>query len=59
MASYKMNFTKISLDRISPPTKSADKKGGVFDTYYDLREKGLTLLISNGGGLVGWGLRGR
>lgn len=49
MASYKINFTKLNLEKIIPPIKSSSKKGGVFDTYYDLKEKGLVILVSNGG----------
>lgn len=49
MASYRINFTKKSLEHIIPPVKPTEKKGGVFDTYYDIKEKGLILLVSNGG----------
>ncbi len=48
MASYKINFTKTNLERIIPPQKTGFKKGGIFDTYYDTKEKGLVLLVSNG-----------
>lgn len=49
MATQHINFTKSVLAGINPPTKSEGKQGGVFDTYYDTREKGLALLVSNGG----------
>lgn len=48
MSSYKINFTKTNLERIIPPQKTSLKKGGIFDTYYDTKEKGLVLLVSNG-----------
>lgn len=49
MPSFRINFTKITLQNISPPVKPETKKGGVYDIYYDEKEKGLTLLVSNGG----------
>lgn len=49
MPSFRINFTKITLQNISSPVKSEAKKGGVYDIYYDEKEKGLTLLVSNGG----------
>ena len=49
MASEKLNFTKSALQAIDPPTKPDSSKGGVFDTYYDLKEKGLVLIVSSGG----------
>lgn len=49
MASYKINFTKTALEKIIPPIKPTNKKGGIFDTYYDTKEKNLVLLVSNGG----------
>ena len=49
MTSYKINFTKKALERITPPISQSTKKGGSFDTYHDLNEKGLILLASNGG----------
>ncbi len=49
MASYKINFTKVTLEKIEHPIKMSIRKGGVYDTYYDTNEKGLTLLASNGG----------
>jgi hypothetical protein len=49
MASYRLNFVKNILEKIIPPTKPIDKTGGVYDTYYDLKERGLILIVSNGG----------
>jgi len=51
MPSQKINFTKSILEKITPPKLPASKKGkgGVYDTYYDTREKGLVLIVSNGG----------
>lgn len=51
MATYRINFTKAALERITPPTVETEKKGkgGVSDTYHDTKEKGLILLVSNGG----------
>lgn len=51
MTTHRINFTKATLEKITPPRLPADKKGkgGVYDTYYDTREKGLVLLVSNGG----------
>jgi len=49
MPAKRINFTKAKLERIEPPLKPEGKKGGVFDTYYDTGEKGLVLLVSNGG----------
>ena len=49
MASYKINFTKTTVENITPPTKDLAKNGGVYDTYYDTNEKGLVLLVSHGG----------
>lgn len=49
MATIKINFTKQKLENIPPPQKSSEKKGGVYDTYCDTKEKGLILLVSNGG----------
>lgn len=49
MNDKKINFTKTILEKINPPKKSIDRKGGIYDTYYDAREKGLVLLVSNGG----------
>lgn len=49
MTTYRMNFTKAALNRVAPPQKPEDKKGGIFDTYYDTKEKGLVLLVSHGG----------
>lgn len=51
MATYRINFTKAALEKIVPPVIPTEKKGkgGIFDTYYDTREKGLALLVSNGG----------
>ena len=44
-----LNFTKTALLAIKPPLKPENKKGGVYDTYKDTKEKGLVLLVSNGG----------
>jgi integrase len=49
MATHRIIFTKVALAKIVPPIRPEGKQGGVFDTYYDLREKGLVLLVSNGG----------
>ncbi len=49
MNNNKINFTKTVLEKITPPKKSIDRKGGIYDTYYDTKEKGLILLVSNGG----------
>ena len=51
MPTYRINFTKAYLEKIEPPALPIEKKGkgGVYDVYYDLREKGLVLLVSNGG----------
>ena len=49
MATQHLNFTKSRLLSISSPTKPDGKKGGVFDTYKDTKEKGLILLVSHGG----------
>lgn len=49
MASYKINFTKAVIEKIDRPIKISIKKGGIYDTYYDTNEKGLALLVSNGG----------
>ena len=44
-----LNFSKNTLLAIKPPAKSANKKGGVYDTYKDTQERGLILIVSNGG----------
>lgn len=49
MVSHKINFTKAAINNIIPPIRDKSKKGGVYDTYYDLNEKGLVLIVSNGG----------
>lgn len=51
MTTYRINFTKTELLKITPPRVADSKKGkgGVYDTYYDTREKGLVLIVSNGG----------
>ncbi len=49
MASHKIKFTKDTLQKIAPPSRPEGKKGGVYDTYRDAKEKGLALLVSNGG----------
>jgi integrase len=49
MTTLKINFSKASLLKIQPPQKDGNLSGGVFDTYKDIREKGLVLLVSNGG----------
>lgn len=51
MATFRLNYTRSALDKIIPPTLPESKagKGGVYDTYYDTREKGLILVVSNGG----------
>lgn len=49
MINQKINFTKAEIERIVPPIKPLGKKGGIFDTYQDIKEKGLVLLVSNGG----------
>jgi len=51
MTTYRINFTKPALEKILPPALPESKKGkgGVYDTYHDTREKGLVLLVSNGG----------
>jgi integrase len=51
MTTYRINFTKAALDKITPPKlpKSKTSKGGIYDTYCDTREKGLVLIVSNGG----------
>jgi integrase len=49
MASYKINFTKAIIQKIEPPKKNDDKEKSFFDTYYDLKEKGLILIVSKGG----------
>ncbi len=49
MSGKKLNFTKAALERITPPTKPEGSTGGKFDTYHDTGEKGLVLLVSNGG----------
>lgn len=49
MASTRINFTKSTISSLTPPIKQVNKKGGVFDTYYDTKEPGLVLLVSNGG----------
>lgn len=51
MTTYRINFTRPALTRIAPPALPQGKKGkgGVYDTYYDTREKGLVLLVSHGG----------
>lgn len=52
MATFRVNFIKAALEKIVPPSVAVAKKGvgGVYDTYYDTKEKGLVLLVSNGGG---------
>jgi hypothetical protein len=37
------------LQKIEPPHKPEGAKGGVSDTYQDLGEKGLILIVSHGG----------
>lgn len=51
MATVRLNFTRSVLDKITPPSIPKEKsgKGGVYDTYHDTREKGLILIVSNGG----------
>lgn len=49
MSTKTLNFTQAALDNIEPPMKKEGKKGGIFDTYKDTKEKGLVLLVSNGG----------
>lgn len=51
MAAHRVNFTKAALVAIQPPLRPLDKrgKGSIFDTYYDTREKGLALLVTNAG----------
>lgn len=49
MATTRINFTKAALSKITPPTKPESSKGGVYDTYHDTGEKGLMLMVSNGG----------
>jgi integrase len=49
MAATKINFTKAALQKIEPPHKPEGAKGGVSDTYHDLGEKGLILIVSHGG----------
>lgn len=51
MATHRINFTKGALEKITPPSLPEHRKGkgGIYDTYYDTREKGLALLVSNGG----------
>ncbi len=44
-----INFIKTALLAINPPIKPEGKKGGVYDTYKDTKEKGLILLVGNGG----------
>jgi len=46
MAVSRINFTKQSLEKLTPPPKDG---GQVYDTYYDLKTKGLVLLVSYGG----------
>lgn len=49
MAGNRINFTKAALERIKPPVRADGGSGGKFDTYHDTTEKGLVLLVSNGG----------
>ncbi len=49
MTAKQIRFTKAALEAIKPPAKTADAKGGVYDTYQDTAEKGLVLLVSHGG----------
>lgn len=49
MKAKELNFTKKSLELIKPPIKPEGKSGGVYDTYKDTQEKGLRLIVSNGG----------
>lgn len=49
MVGNRINFTKAALERITPPVKPDDSSGGKYDTYHDTGEKGLVLLVSNGG----------
>ena len=49
MSTHTINFTKAALEKIKPPIKPKEAKGGVFDTYKDTKEKGLVLLVSHGG----------
>lgn len=44
-----MGFTKRLLADIEPPQGRESKAGGMFDTYRDTRQKGLILIVSNGG----------
>lgn len=49
MKSNRLSFTKDNLAKIAPPEKAEGQSGGVSKTYYDTKESGLTLLVSNGG----------
>ncbi len=49
MTENRFNFTKAKLERISPPERAEASSGGKYETYYDTGEKGLVLLVSNGG----------
>lgn len=49
MATQRLNFTAKALEKIQPPTNPNSKAGGIYDVYRDTRERGLTLMVSNGG----------
>ena len=49
MASKEINFTKKTLEDIVPPSKNPNASGGRYDTYKDSKQKGLILVVSNGG----------
>lgn len=49
MATQTIRFIKEALLAIKPPKPAASASGGSYDTYRDVKEKGLVLLVSHGG----------
>lgn len=49
MSTSALNFTKPALQNLKIPQGNSNAKGGVYDTYRDTKEKGLILVVSNGG----------
>ena len=49
MPALSFNFTKPALQNLKIPQSNSNAKGGVYDTYRDTKEKGLILVVSNGG----------
>jgi len=49
MPTSSLNFTKIAIERITPPKQKKSSKGSIFDTYKDTKTDGLVLLVTNSG----------